>query len=59
MDRQRAWELANNLCDAILDLGYEFADAVSHVSVEMFWLTDPLKWQGTIELRLKPVKSDQ
>jgi hypothetical protein len=53
-DRQGAWQLANDLCDAILDLGYEFSGALTRIGAETSWRTEPPTWQGTIELRLKP-----
>ena len=55
-DRHGAWELANKLCDAILDLGYEFANAVTRLGVTSVWGAEPAAWRGTIELRLKPAK---
>jgi hypothetical protein len=54
-DRQSAWQFANNLCDAILRLGYEFSTgSPSTISTGISWLTEPPTWQGAIELRLTP-----
>jgi hypothetical protein len=58
-DRQGAWQLANGLCDTILDLGYEFTEALSRISAETSWRTEPPTWQGTIDLRLTPIEGEQ
>lgn len=58
-DRDGGWRLANNLCDAVLELGYEFSSALSRLGITSVWDTEPKTWRGTIELRLNPVKKDQ
>jgi hypothetical protein len=58
-DRKSAWELANKLADAVLDLGYEFSRALSTITVETSFRTNPPSWQGGIEVRVTPLVSQR
>ena len=57
-DRQGAWELANEFCDAVLDLGYELSGSPSLIIAESTWRAECPAWQGRIELRVTPVKGE-